>query len=72
MSGSASFKRAGVRGKSGLPLPDAHAVGRREVEFVSGLDIERRVPCVEVAHRGCPKFVRLAHPVGRILQDNFP
>src|SRR5579863_9629677 len=46
-----------VRGKSALALPDAHAVGWREVELISGLDIERCVPRVEVAHRSRPELV---------------
>ena len=45
------FPEGGVRGKSVLALPDAHAVGRSEVQFYSGLDIESRIPRVEVAHR---------------------
>jgi len=47
----------GVRGKSALALPDAHAVWQGEVKFVSGLDIECRVPRVEVSYRSCPEFV---------------
>ncbi len=51
------FPEGGVRGKSALALPDAHAVGWREVELISGLDIERCVPRVEVAHRSRPELV---------------
>src|ERR1700683_862217 len=40
-----------------IDSPDAHAVGRREVELVSGLDIECRVPCIEVAHSDRPEQV---------------
>jgi len=35
-----------------LPLlPDTHAIGGREVEFVAGLDVERFVPGIDVAQR---------------------
>ena len=44
------FPEGGVCGTSALALPDAHAVGWREVEFVSGFDIECRIPRVEVAY----------------------
>jgi hypothetical protein len=38
-------------------LPDSHAVGGGEIELVSRLHIECRVPCIEVAHRVYPELV---------------
>ncbi len=40
-----------------IGLPDAHSVSGGEIELVSGLYIECRVPCVEVAHSDRPELV---------------
>ncbi len=38
-------------------LPDPHTVRRSEVKLFSGLNVECRIPCVDVADRGCPERV---------------
>jgi hypothetical protein len=37
------------------------SVGRSEVELLSGLHIECRVPCVELAHGNCLELIGGAH-----------
>jgi len=41
-----------------IASPNVHPVLRGKIELLSRLDIECRVPCVEVAHRNQPELFR--------------
>lgn len=54
-------------------LPDAHAIARCQIESVSRLNVEGRVPRVDIPHRRCPVLVR-GVPVGHhiLAQRGIP
>jgi hypothetical protein len=45
------------RTANGVISPDSDAVWRGKIELVPWLDVENRIPCIEIAHGICAEFV---------------
>src|SRR5947209_1415922 len=51
--------------------PDLHPLVGREIELLPRLDVERRVPGVDVAHGNCAELIRRVRVGQHLLAERF-